>query len=57
MFAASLTFPAPPVSAPSLSAAATKTSFWAGNLALLRNKSFVLLALVYSVGMAIIITW
>lgn len=29
----------------------------AGNLSLIRNKSFILLALVYAVNMAIIITW
>eukprot|EP01043_Picozoa_sp_COSAG02_P098381 COSAG02_NODE_34539_length_482_cov_1.195822_2_plen_63_part_01 len=29
----------------------------AGNLSLIRNRSFVLLALVYAVNMAIVITW
>jgi hypothetical protein len=29
----------------------------AGNVSLIRNKSFILLALVYAVNMAIIITW
>jgi FLVCR family MFS transporter len=53
----SLSFPGPPATAPSLSAASTKTSFWAGNLQLLKNKSFVLLALVSSGTMAIVVTW
>jgi hypothetical protein len=29
----------------------------AGNLSLIRNRSFILLALVYAVNMAIVITW
>ena len=56
-FLVSLSFPNPPAAAPSLSAASAKTTFWAGNLALLKNRSFVLLAIIYAVSMAIAVTW
>ena len=57
VFFCSLTFPQAPATAPSLSAASKKESFWDGNMLLLRNKSFVLLAFLWTFQCAINVSW